>query len=167
MLAAWSSAGVCATTGAGEEHTQVSARAEINRKNARCMVVPLLSTTLASQTCPFVEAPPLLERRRGSFSSWRYRLRRPSHKIFTQCEYGEACASGSERPTPVDRQNTAQRQGLPVANCLKLQVLLASFRTIRCDCHAAHQGIVDQSAAFLSPRHRAAMVGPRDRRRRL
>ena len=40
MLAAWSSAGVCATTGAGEEHTQVSASAEINRKNARCMVVP-------------------------------------------------------------------------------------------------------------------------------
>jgi hypothetical protein len=41
VLAA-SSAGVCATEAAGEENTQVNARAEINGKDARCMVVPFL-----------------------------------------------------------------------------------------------------------------------------
>jgi hypothetical protein len=75
VLAA-SSAGVCATLGAGEEHTQVSARAQINRKNARGMAVPLfIDDALLAQAWSFVKAPPLLERRRGSFSSWRYRLR--------------------------------------------------------------------------------------------
>jgi hypothetical protein len=58
VLAA-SSAGVCAILGAGNEHTQVSARAEINRKNTRCMVVPFLPSNiedaLLAQACSFVD----------------------------------------------------------------------------------------------------------------
>jgi len=37
-----------------------------------------------------------------------------------------------------------------VTNCQKLRALLASFRPTRCDCDAAHPGIVDQSAACAS-----------------
>jgi type II secretory pathway predicted ATPase ExeA len=63
VLAA-SSAGVCATLGAGKEHTQVSARAEINRKNAHCMVVPFViddacfSDFLVRRSASFTGASP-------------------------------------------------------------------------------------------------------------
>jgi hypothetical protein len=40
VLAA-SSAAVCATIGAGEEHTKVSATAETNLEDGRCMIRPL------------------------------------------------------------------------------------------------------------------------------
>ena len=146
MLAA-SSAGVCATLGAGKEHTQVSARAEINRKNARCMVVPLfIDDALLAQACSFVKAPPLLERRRGPFSSCWCRIMRNAGET--------ACAWGSERPTRGSTKCGATIRSLSVVECQKLRALLASFRPTLCDCHAAHPGIVDQSAACLSSRHR-------------
>ena len=63
---------------------------------------------------------------------------------------GEAYASGLERPTCGSAKCGATTRSLSVANCQKLRALLASFRPTRCDCDAAHPGIVDQSAACAS-----------------